>query len=276
MKPFENKDINTENLPGIYFGRVAQDSVSDTDIPGAIKVQVYNIFSDPIKAKDMPTALPLISCTAPDIGDEVCVVFEQSDVLRPRYFPKTFLSGVNTAAIDTLYSAIVKFKQQNAKQNVSAVSKSFSEPKTSSDGKRTSKSFVDIQQEGGDSDSNGVMVERVTEPGKESFSVYHPKGTWVDINPAGDVIVHGASDVFVIALGDLNSYTKGNMVAKVDGAADFKVAGSVTLSSPSVKITGGSVEIAGTAAPTGSGPFCAIPNCIFSGAPHIGKKIVGT
>jgi hypothetical protein len=42
------------------------------------------------------------------------------------------------------------------------------------------------------------------------------------------------------------------------------------------KITGGTLEVAGTAAPTGSGPFCGIAVCPFTGAPHVGSKVSGT
>lgn len=43
-----------------------------------------------------------------------------------------------------------------------------------------------------------------------------------------------------------------------------------------VSVTGGNMQVNGTAAPSGSGPFCAIPVCPFSGAPHVGNMVSGT
>lgn len=42
------------------------------------------------------------------------------------------------------------------------------------------------------------------------------------------------------------------------------------------RVTGGMVRVTGTAAPTGSGPFCAIAVCPFTGQPHVGDTVVGT
>lgn len=34
-----------------------------------------------------------------------------------------------------------------------------------------------------------------------------------------------------------------------------------------------SIKIPGTVTPTGTGPFCGLPKCLFSGAPHTGDTI---
>lgn len=36
-----------------------------------------------------------------------------------------------------------------------------------------------------------------------------------------------------------------------------------------------SIAMSGTVTPTGKGPFCGLTNCLFSGAPHAGDKVVG-
>ncbi len=43
-----------------------------------------------------------------------------------------------------------------------------------------------------------------------------------------------------------------------------------------LQATGFTIEVNGTVAPTGAGPFCGLPNCLFTGAPHVGPKITGT
>ena len=48
---------------------------------------------------------------------------------------------------------------------------------------------------------------------------------------------------------------------------------TVTVTAQQVKIDGGQTEIPGQVAPN-QGPFCAIPNCMFTGSPHTGKLAV--
>jgi hypothetical protein len=52
-------------------------------------------------------------------------------------------------------------------------------------------------------------------------------------------------------------------------------AAGTTITATKAKITGGVLEVNGTAAPSGSGPFCAVPVCPF-GMPHIGPLVSGT
>jgi len=49
----------------------------------------------------------------------------------------------------------------------------------------------------------------------------------------------------------------------------------VTIDSPKVEVTGGAFTMKGTVAPS-TGPLCAIPNCLFTGAPHGGSEVSGT
>ncbi|MCL2210777.1 MAG: hypothetical protein FWB95_02525 [Treponema sp.] len=49
----------------------------------------------------------------------------------------------------------------------------------------------------------------------------------------------------------------------------------VIIDSADVEITGGNFSMKGTVSPA-TGPLCAIPNCLFTGAPHGGNKVAGT
>lgn len=51
---------------------------------------------------------------------------------------------------------------------------------------------------------------------------------------------------------------------------------SLTFKSPKTELTGGQVTCKGTATPSGNGPFCAIPACLFTGAPQCGTDVMGT
>jgi hypothetical protein len=59
------------------------------------------------------------------------------------------------------------------------------------------------------------------------------------------------------------------------GSVNVEAASSVTVKAASVEITGGNLKVGGTVSP-GSGPFCALPNCLFTGAPHGGNQVEGT
>jgi hypothetical protein len=51
---------------------------------------------------------------------------------------------------------------------------------------------------------------------------------------------------------------------------NLKAGVMLSVSSPIVKFPSGVV------APTGSGPFCGLPFCLFSGAPHTGNTLIGS
>lgn len=95
----------------------------------------------------------------------------------------------------------------------------------------------------------------------------------VQISGDSKVTVDGNSEITVS--GDIKINVSGNASVEVSGNCDVKASGSCGIDSPDVKITGASLTVNGTAAPTGSGPFCGIPACIFSGAPHVGNKSSG-
>lgn len=100
--------------------------------------------------------------------------------------------------------------------------------------------------------------------------------SWVRIGADGtlDMSLESGATVKVGAGGTLE--VKGDLTVKVTGNVNLEASGGATVKSPSVKVTGGTLEVAGTAGATGTGGFCAIPVCPFSGAPHVGNKISGT
>lgn len=53
--------------------------------------------------------------------------------------------------------------------------------------------------------------------------------------------------------------------------------GRVLIKDQSIEVNGfsASIKIPGTVTPTGKGPFCGLPNCLFSGAPQSGDEIKG-
>lgn len=90
-----------------------------------------------------------------------------------------------------------------------------------------------------------------------------------------DVTVNADGDVKVEASGNINAKASGDVKIEASGNADIK-ASSSKVEASQVQITGGQLTVNGTAAPSGSGPFCGIPVCPFSGAPHVGNMVSGT
>jgi hypothetical protein len=72
------------------------------------------------------------------------------------------------------------------------------------------------------------------------------------------------------------SISNGTSNASLDGG-NVQVEGGtkLTIKSATVEITGGNFTMKGSVTP-GTGPLCAIPNCLFTGAPHGGNQASGT
>jgi hypothetical protein len=51
---------------------------------------------------------------------------------------------------------------------------------------------------------------------------------------------------------------------------------SIKIDGTQVEITGGQLTVKGTVTPTGSGPFCGLPSCVITGAPHVGSIVLNT
>lgn len=96
-----------------------------------------------------------------------------------------------------------------------------------------------------------------------------PESTsWIKIDKDGNINVHAEADKTV--------KIDGNCKIEISGNCDIKVSGSTKLDCPDVTVTGGQLTVKGSCAPTSQGPFCAIPVCPVTGAPHIGHVVSGT
>ena len=83
----------------------------------------------------------------------------------------------------------------------------------------------------------------------------------------GNSTIEVSGNCDVKASGNMNCEASGNMTVK---GSNIKVEGSM------VQITGGTLQVNGTAAPMGSGPFCGIPACLFTSAPHVSTTVSST
>jgi len=70
--------------------------------------------------------------------------------------------------------------------------------------------------------------------------------------------------------------SKSSIELPSDGKAIVKSSVSITLNGLKVNVTGGSLEVNGSCAPTGTGGFCALVVDPFTGTLHTGNTISGT
>lgn len=95
----------------------------------------------------------------------------------------------------------------------------------------------------------------------------------IKVDNKSNVEITGNSNINVG--GDSNISVGGSSNINVEGGSKINVGGSTELKCPDVTITGGKLTVSGTASP-GSGPFCALPACLFTGATHTGNIVSGT
>jgi hypothetical protein len=91
---------------------------------------------------------------------------------------------------------------------------------------------------------------------KSGEATLKPKKTTIDVD--GDATIKTSGKTQIEATGD-TSVKGNNVTVEAAGLAEVK---------------GAQVKISGTVAP-GTGPFCALPNCLFTGAPHGGTTAAG-
>ena len=97
----------------------------------------------------------------------------------------------------------------------------------------------------------------------------------VEMVSSGNIDIQSDGNTSVTVTGNVAIEANGNADVIATGAATVKGA-TVTVDSPAVTITGGTLSTNGAAAPTGDGPYCALPTCLFTGAPHVGNNVAGT
>lgn len=134
-----------------------------------------------------------------------------------------------------------------------------------------------------DADGN-VLFDMVISPeGQYDMTVGKDPGVTIQITPEGAISISAKAAVGLtcedaVSIEAQQDVTvKGaNVTVEAQQACTVKGTASVEVNAPQVKITGGQLTVNGNAAPSGSGPFCGIPACLFTGAPHVGSMVAGT
>jgi len=133
----------------------------------------------------------------------------------------------------------------------------------------------------------GIPVRFVNEPkeGDEVWciiydSIYGNECIYIPLNILNDQFIGVARKDFKVEFTDNDFKVTSNNVTidiKNDEMEITTSSGKIKLEGTHAEISGFStgVKMGGNVAPTGSGPFCGIPNCLFTGAPHIGDTAIG-
>lgn len=100
--------------------------------------------------------------------------------------------------------------------------------------------------------------------------------SWIKIDSSGNIDINAEGNQTIKITGDINKSIEGGITIEISGDCNLKCSGNTVVDSPKVQITGGQLTVNGSCSPTGSGGFCGIPVCPFTGAPHVGNTITGT
>ena len=134
---------------------------------------------------------------------------------------------------------------------------------------------IGIFSEMNEKDQTSPPYEEDSTPASTSWIKIDKDGN-IDVNAEKDMTIKVAGNVKIEVAGNADIKVGGNSNTEIGGNSDIKVSGSTKLDCPDVTVTGGQLTVKGSCAPTSQGPFCAIPVCPVTGAPHIGHVVSGT
>ena len=112
--------------------------------------------------------------------------------------------------------------------------------------------------------------------------IERPDKAYIKFDNDGNIEIEAIKDLNITIKGG-NTTIKSTSTLKVE-SPEITITGdnttinsssTVKVDSPEVTITGGKLTVKGTVE-TSTGPFCGIPNCLFTGAPHGGNVVTGT
>jgi hypothetical protein len=75
---------------------------------------------------------------------------------------------------------------------------------------------------------SGHYIEFDDTEGNERIHIYHTKGTFIEIDPTGNVVIKTVGNVTNIVAGNMDTYVQGNYSLSVDGNMDVYAVGNLT------------------------------------------------
>jgi len=120
---------------------------------------------------------------------------------------------------------------------------------------------------------DGELISQVLMTDEKIETVYKKKAK---VTMEDDHITVKTEKCTAEMTGEKISLTNGkDKIIANGGNVEVDASTKATIKSPKVEITGGTFSMKGSVSP-GTGPLCAIPNCLFTGAPHGGSEASGT
>lgn len=268
--------------------------VEDNDDPlykGRVKVRVFGKFDqtendDPdkdfnIDTESLPWARPKFTeaggirgagnLSIPKLGSIVNIEFEEGNEYAPIY------SSYKCVSDDLIEEIKNSYKNAHVLlyDTVFGDKKNGKEYSNDREGEYIKIFFTE---------EKGLMFDYATSDGSTSVNIKPDNSLEIKTLDKGSVVIDKDGNITINNNGKTEIKTKGDTTINVDGNSsietkgktNIKSTGKTTVDSPNVEITGGEVKIGGKATPNSKGAFCGIPNCLFTGAPHVGDTIYGT
>lgn len=101
----------------------------------------------------------------------------------------------------------------------------------------------------------------------DSIIELHNDSINIATSGGGDISISSSGDIDIKSDNNINIRSGSNLNLKIEGNANINVSGTATLDASRIKFPNRSVT------PTGSGPFCAIAVCPYTGQPHVGNTV---
>jgi len=100
--------------------------------------------------------------------------------------------------------------------------------------------------------------------------------TYVKIDSEGNMEIKTEGNTGIEIKGNAEIKTDGDTKIESSGETEIKATGGCTIDSPDVKVKGGKLTVNGQAGANPNGPFCALPNCLFTGVSHSIGTVLNT
>jgi hypothetical protein len=265
--------VNSDN-DSIYGKRYVGKVISyDENKTTKLKIKVFGVYDD-VPDSAIPFAFPLDGANSgdkyilPELNSLVNVYFEDNDIYRPMYTTKVNVSG---SIYNQGGTTNAKLQQTN---NVGDVLVLFENAENVVEFDRKNGSFTYKHK-------NGMFINFSNNEARTSAD---KDGNEADIVNSLNIGVGGSNSEYSLSIYDkgikisdgINSTTSyitindGEIVVTTD---DKTIIGSENNQEIFDETTGIRYSSPGTAVPdpVGIGPYCAIPVCPVSGAPHCGN-----
>ena len=180
---------------------------------------VVGFFLDGLESQQ-PYVLGIIN-GIPTSFPDMSTGFSDPSGLYPENINESTISRL--ARNENLQQSSVAYKRNNIVSNVVTGDGSvWSEPPTSYATSYPANKVIEL--------SSGLCLEIDETLGSERVSIYHPKGSWIEMNPDGSVSHRAFGDRYKTVLGDEFVYIDGTVSVTIAGDSNIQVNGDSSIS----------------------------------------------